>query len=80
LASGGSLLPAGVRAVSGNFARGDAVLVLGPEGARLGQGLTAYGSADATLIAGHQSARIEAILGWRGRDELIYRDDLVMFA
>ena len=76
---GSSLLPAGVRAVRGEFERGDAVLVEGPDGARLAQGLTVYGSADAIRIAGHQSDRIEAILGWRGRDELIHRDDLVTF-
>jgi glutamate 5-kinase len=79
LAAGRSLLPAGVRAVSGQFARGDAVLVLGPDGARLAQGLSAYGSADAALIAGRRSEQIEAVLGWRGRDELIHRDDLVLF-
>ena len=56
-----------------------AVLVLGPAGARLGQGLSAYGSGDAGLIAGQRSDRIEAILGWRGRDEVIHRDDLVLF-
>ena len=79
LAAGGSLLPAGVRAVSGGFRRGDAVLVVGPDGARLGQGLCAYDSGDAALIAGQRSEKIEAILGWRGRDELIHRDDLVLF-
>ena len=79
LAAGSSLLPAGVRTVTGDFSRGDAVLVLGPDGTRLGQGLSAYGSADAALIAGERSDRIETILGWRGRDELIHRDDLVLF-
>jgi glutamate 5-kinase len=79
LAAGGSLLSAGVRTVGGRFSRGDAVLVLGPDGARLGQGLANYDSGDAALIAGHRSARIETILGWRGRDELIHRDDLVLF-
>ena len=78
LAAGGSLLPAGVRGVHGAFEQGDAVMVLGPDGARLAQGLAAYGSAEAALIAGHRSDEIEPILGWRGRDELIHRDDLVI--
>ena len=78
LAAGSSLLPAGVRGVAGAFSRGDAVLVLGPTGNRLAQGLSAYGSDDAALIAGHRSDKIEEILGWRGRDELIHRDDLVL--
>ena len=79
LASGGSLLPAGVMAVQGSFGRGDAVLVLAEDGGRIGQGLTAYASGDAARIAGRRSDAIEAILGSRGRDELIHRDDLVLF-
>jgi glutamate 5-kinase len=78
LAAGGSLLPAGVRAVSGSFLQGDAVLVLGPGGERLAQGLSAYDSQDAMRLAGHRSDEIETLLGWRGRDELIHRDDLVL--
>jgi glutamate 5-kinase len=78
LAAGSSLLPAGVREVTGAFNRGDAILVLGPNSAPLAQGLSAYGSEDAARIAGNRSDKIEEILGWRGRDELIHRDDLVL--
>ncbi len=79
LRGGASLLPAGVRGVSGIFARGDAVLVADAAGARLGQGLCAYGHTEAALIAGRRSEEIEVVLGWRGRDEMIHRDDLVLF-
>ena len=78
LAAGRSLLPAGVREVAGNFERGDVVEVLAPDGRALGRGLSAYASGDAARIIGRRSAEIEAILGWRGRDELIHRDDLVL--
>jgi glutamate 5-kinase len=78
LAKGGSLLPAGVRAVEGTFDRGDPVTIMGPDGAVLGRGLSAYASVDAERIAGHRSDEIEALLGWRGRDELVHRDDLVL--
>ena len=78
LASGRSLLPAGVRAVEGEFERGDPVLVQARDGTVLGRGLSAYGSADARRIAGHRSEEIEAILGWRGRDEMVHRDDLTL--
>jgi len=78
LAQGRSLLPAGVRALEGTFEQGDAVEVTGPDGACLARGLAAYNSADAARIIGHRSAEIEPILGWRGRDELIHRDDLVL--
>ena len=78
LANGRSLLPAGVRSVEGAFERGDPVTIAGPDGVALGRGLSAYGSTDAERIAGHRSDQIEAILGWRGRDEMIHRDDLVL--
>ena len=78
LASGRSLLPAGVRTVEGSFERGDPVVVRSQDGKALARGLSAYASADAERIAGHRSDQIEAILGWRGRDEIIHRDDLVL--
>lgn len=78
LKSGKSLLPAGVTGVEGRFERGDAVLVCDPAGQEVARGLAAYSAADARLIAGHKSREIEAILGYRGREELIHRDDLVV--
>ena len=78
LAVGRSLLPAGVRAVEGTFQRGDPVVVRSADGKALARGLSAYTSGDAERIAGHRSDEIEAILGWRGRDEIIHRDDLVL--
>jgi glutamate 5-kinase len=78
LLRGKSLLPAGVVKVDGDFSRGDAVVVHGPEGVELARGLSAYSSEAARLIRGHKSGDIEARLGYRGRDELIHRDDLVL--
>ncbi|MBI3445372.1 MAG: glutamate 5-kinase [Magnetospirillum sp.] len=78
LESGRSLLPAGVTEVAGEFERGDCVLVKAADGKVLARGLVAYSSADARAIMGRKSGEIEAILGFRGRDELIHRDDLVM--
>jgi glutamate 5-kinase len=78
LAGGKSLLPAGVRALDGRFERGDAVVVQSLDGRKLARGLSAYASVDAARIIGHRSEEIEQILGWRGRDELIHRDDLVL--
>lgn len=78
LLKGGSLLPAGVRKVEGEFERGDLVLIQGPDGQIVGRGLSAYGATDAGAIAGRRSAEIEAVLGYRGRDEMVHRDDLVL--
>lgn len=78
LAGGKSLLPAGVTAVEGRFERGDLVRVLDPAGREVARGLSAYGAEEAGRIKGRKSREIEAILGWRGREELIHRDDLVL--
>ncbi len=78
LSQGKSLLPAGIRAVSGRFGRGDPVAILGPEAARLGIGLTRYTADEARAIAGRRSAEIETVLGYPGRAALIHRDDMVV--
>jgi glutamate 5-kinase len=78
LAAGKSLLPAGVASVQGDFERGDAVRVLDKTGREVARGLSAYSAADARRIMGHKSREIETRLGYRGRDEMIHRDDLVV--
>jgi len=78
LRAGKSLLPAGVRSVEGLFERGDLVAVRNGAGTEIARGLAAYGTADAGRIAGRRSADIEALLGFRGRDEMIHRDDLAL--
>ena len=78
LSEGKSLLPAGVRQIDGRFERGDAVVVKDQSGLEIARGLAAYGAGDAERIAGKRSLEIEAILGYRGRDEMIHRDDLAL--
>lgn len=78
LATGKSLLPAGVLRITGEFERGDAVLVRDAEGRALAHGLAAYGAADARRIIGMKSHEIAAVLGYRGREELVHRNDLAM--
>jgi glutamate 5-kinase len=78
LRRGKSLLPAGIVAVEGSFERGDAVIVRDRAGAEAGRGLSAYSSTDIGRIAGHKSDEIAGILGYRGRDVIIHRDDLVV--
>ena len=64
--------------VEGDFDRGDAVSIVSPGGVEIARGLSAYDDDDAQLILGHKSNDIEAILGYRGRTEMIHRDDLVL--
>ncbi len=79
LENGSSLLPAGIKQVKGSFERGDPVDVLTEDGTRIARGLVAYSSTEAAILAGHRSEDFEALLGFRGRDEAIHRDDLVLF-
>jgi glutamate 5-kinase len=78
LSSGRSLLPAGVVSVDGRFDRGDVVIVRARSGRELARGLIAYNTEEARQLAGRRTVEIEGILGYRGRDEMIHRDDLAL--
>ena len=77
LATGKSLLPAGVRAVEGRFDKGDAVAVLDEAGREIGRGIARYDSADAEKIRGLKSDAIEAALGF-SYGPMIHADDLAL--
>lgn len=78
LRRGRSLLPAGVIKVEGGFARGDAVIVRGPDGHEVGRGLVAYDAEHAEQIKGRSTSDVALVLGIEGRAEIIHRDDLVI--
>ncbi len=78
LYAGKSLLPAGIVRIDGDFARGDAVIVRGPDGHEIGRGLVAYDAENAERIKGRSSSDAAQILGVSGRTEMIHRDDLVV--
>lgn len=78
LLRGASLLPGGVRAVRGDFRRGDVVEVRTADGAVLARGQAQYNAVDAGRIAGRHSRDIEAVLGFRYDEAVVHRDDLVL--
>ncbi|MBD9626301.1 glutamate 5-kinase [Ensifer adhaerens] len=78
LRSGKSLLPAGVRDVTGSFSRGDTIAILGTSGREIARGLAGYDADEARQIAGKKSSEIAAILGYAGRAAMVHRDDMVM--
>ena len=78
LARGGSLLPAGITAVEGDFSRGDPVAVRNGHGETLAQGLVEYASAEIEIIKGRRSDQLEALLGYAPRAAVIHRDQLVL--
>jgi glutamate 5-kinase len=78
LLQGKSLLPAGVTRAVGRFDRGDTVSIVGPDSLEVARGICAYSDGDTARIMGRKSAEIENLLGFRGRDEIVHRDDLVL--
>ena len=77
LSLGKSLLPAGVTAVSGSFARGDTIAIKGLDGSVIAKGIAGYSAKETAAIAGKKSDAVEGILGYAHRATLIHRDDLV---
>jgi glutamate 5-kinase len=73
-----SLLPSGIQAVEGRFSVGACVRVCGPDGREVARGLVSYGAADLERIKGAHTRDIARLLGWKGSDEVIHRDDLVV--
>lgn len=78
LEEGASLLPAGVTGLEGSFMRGDLVLIRDADESIIGHGLVAYDSEESQKLIGHRSGEMEQLLGYRGRDALIHRDDLAL--
>jgi glutamate 5-kinase len=76
--SGRSLLPVGVSAALGDFERGDVVICTDSAGREIARGLVNYSAQEARKIIGHNSDRIEDLLGYQGEPEIIHRDNLVL--
>jgi len=75
-----SLLPSGVRAVVGHFEIGDCVVLVGTNGSEIARGLVNYPTADCDKIKGAHTRDIATLLGYKGSDEIVHRDDLVVTA
>ena len=78
LKSGKSLLPVGVKQVTGTFARGAAIACRDIDGHEIARGLANYSASEARRIAGHASNEIETLLGYIDEDVLIHRDNLIL--
>ena len=76
---GRSLLPSGISDIKGHFEAGDAVTCEDEHGKVFAKGLTNYNSREIVKIRGKKTGEIEAILGYKDYDEVIHRDNLVVF-
>jgi glutamate 5-kinase len=76
---GRSLLPSGIVDVEGDFAAGEVVAVAAAaDGKELGRGLVNFDAVELRKIRGAKTQQIEQRLGYRGADEVIHRDNLVI--
>jgi glutamate 5-kinase len=75
-----SLLPGGVRAVNGDFHRGDLVEIVDEQGRAIARGLSQYGAGEVKRLAGRHSRDIETVLGYSYGAEIVHRDDLATTA
>ena len=75
---GYSILPAGIVSSEGNYEKGDLIKIIDQNKIFIGTGLTHFNNSEVELIKGSKSENIETILGYRGKDEVVHRDDLVL--
>ena len=78
LGKGGSLLAAGIAAIEGEFKRGDAVAVRGPDGSVIAHGLAEYDAADCAKLLGRKNSEQAALLGYAPRSAVVHRDQMVL--
>ena len=76
LDNGKSLLPAGIIKVSGDFNKGENILIVDDKDNKLARGLSSFSSIEINKIKGLQSNEIENILGYPSKSEIIHKDDL----
>ena len=77
ISNGKSLLPAGVKKISGIFEKGDHILVKDQNNVECARGLASFSSIEIEKIKGFHSSKIKNILGYSSREEIIHKDDLV---
>tara|TARA_B100002003_G_C13751639_1_gene374191 strand:- start:162 stop:572 length:411 start_codon:yes stop_codon:yes gene_type:complete len=77
ISNGKSLLPAGVKKISGIFEKGDHILVKDQNNVECARGLASFSSNEIEKIKGSHSSEIKNILGYSSREEIIHKDDLV---
>jgi glutamate 5-kinase len=75
---GKSLLPSGLVEVDGQFHAGEVVALTEAAGYEFARGLVNYDAEELRRIRGAKTADIEKALGYKGFDEVVHRDNLVI--
>ncbi|MDP8216522.1 MAG: glutamate 5-kinase [Candidatus Kaelpia imicola] len=75
---GKSILPMGILSINGHFDAGDLITVKNEIGTEIARGISGYSSSEIEKIRGRKSKEIAEVLGFKRRDEVVYRDNLVL--
>jgi glutamate 5-kinase len=78
LKSGKSLLPAGIIKITGNFKKGDNIIIVDNNNTNIARALSSFTSDEINKIKGLQSSQIENILGYASKSEIVHKDDIVI--
>ncbi len=73
-----SLLASGIVSVQGRFSAGEVISVTDKAGREIARGVAGYGSDEMLKIKGFKSSDFEDALGYKGPDEAIHKDNLVI--
>ena len=77
LKNGKSLLAAGIKKVNGKFNKGDHIKILDKTNKECARGLCSLSSGEIAKILGQHSKKIEQILGYTAKSEVVHKDDMV---
>ena len=78
LVSQKNLLASGIKSSSNSYDRGEIIDILSIDKKLLGCGIIAYDAKEIKIIKGKKSKDIEKLLGYKGRDEAINKNDMII--
>ena len=70
-------LAAGIKKVNGKFNKGDHIKILNKELTEFARGLASFSSDEIRIIQGKHSNKINELLGYISKSEVIHKDDMV---
>ena len=77
LTKGKSLLAAGIKKINGKFNKGDHIKILDKNMNEYARGLSSFSSDEISKIRGQHSNKINDLLGYITKSEVVHKDDMV---
>ena len=77
LKKGKSLLAAGIKKINGKFSKGDHIKIIDINLKEYARGLSSFSSEEINKIKGQHSNKINELLGYISKSEVVHKDDMV---